>query len=261
MSEEKATVGKIASFGDMDREFMEPRVVGEEAGVEPEGDEQLDPQSALLDKIDQLEQRIQALQAATLPIQQTTAPRSYEPVPEPTADDLSAMILNFRNDPVGVVRQALEYNLGMPLDYAKEGLQKAWQTDERIYGNEVAANFMQRHLKHDEFGNLIDGDYFPCPENAQVLQKHREARGLPLTVESLEIAFAELKAANLLKPIPEGLFGDGDEEVTKPSPSALSGTGSSRDPRSRSAGMTDQELRKKLESMPFEELKKTVYGG
>lgn len=146
-------------------------------------------------------------------------PSRYEPIPDMTEDDLTALTLLAQKDPVGFLTEGMQKVLGMPIE-------RFWEIDEQLsrmermaYGDAISARFVNKHLKLDEYGDVVGGDYYPHPDNLKKMVQYMDNQGLDFTYENLEKSFKDIK--QYLKPIPSHLLASEDEAV-KTAPTALS---------------------------------------
>lgn len=125
------------------------------------------------------------------------------PLPAPTEDQLRATMLLFQSNPVEAIKRLNEYAYGMPFDQIQSQQHAAKEVRDYIYGDWVGQDFKARHVRYDEEGYQIGGDYYPCPENAAKLRKFLEVKGLEPSPQNYDYALAQLNAINALIPVPE----------------------------------------------------------
>lgn len=131
--------------------------------------------------------------------------RRYEPVPELTIEEEAALALQLNQNPRKAVKRFIEAELGMSFDEFRDNVQKAHEVSMRVYGNDIGADFVRRHTRFDREGYIVGGDYYPCPENAELIRQYVSAMNLdrPPTPQDFDYAFNNLRLQNRLIPIPE----------------------------------------------------------
>lgn len=150
-------------------------------------------------------------------------PKEYEEIPDPTNDELGAVMLSFSKDPVGAVRKLLEYNTKIPFDVMMEDLQAGRTMRVQKHAYDSGQSFVARHQQYDADGNHIGGDYFACPENAERICRLLEAEGRPETPEQMEYAWSKLRTINGLIPYPDGYFDSEEPDPQYQTSTAISG--------------------------------------
>lgn len=186
-------------------------------------------------------------------------PKNYEPLPPPTADQLAQIMLEFPRDPVSAHKKLAEIAEGKPWAQIQEERATAQHVRQYIYGQYISNNFISRHVKFDEEGYVIGGDFYPCPENARAIRLHMEAKGYPETPANMDLAFSELKAMNRIKDWPPGYFDEPEEEQETPVATGLSGRDSSYVPGS--GALSVEDIKRKAMEVPIEELEKAIKSG
>ncbi len=178
-------------------------------------------------------------------------PQTYEPIPEATPDDMAAILLGLNKNPVEALTRALEFGLGMPRDRLKKLDQALTIAEHQSYGQTITQKFLNKHLQRNEYGEVVGGDYYPTPENRDMLIKYIQKKGWKPSVKSLNDAYQDIKQH--LRPFPDDFFDSSNNASNEEddAPTALSSSMNTH--RSATGQSAEADLRQKVAAMSDEE--------
>lgn len=178
------------------------------------------------------------------------------PLPAPTEDQLRATMLLFQSNPVEAIKRLNEYAYGMPFEQIQAQHAASKEVRDYIYGDWVGQDFKARHVRYDEEGYQIGGDYYPCPENASKLRKFLEVKHLEPSPQNYDYALAQLNAINALIPIPEVEY-----EQEQIASTGLSDRDSYYPDERRQGQLTAKEIERAARQVPIETLRTAIREG
>jgi hypothetical protein len=179
-------------------------------------------------------------------------------LPEPTTDQLAATMLLFQSNPIEAIKRLNEYAYGMPFNEIQQQQVAAKEVRDYIYGDWVGQDFKARHVRMDEEGYQIGGDYYPCPENASKLRKFLEVKGLEPSPQNYDYALAQLNAINALVPIPEVEY---EEDNTQQASTGLSDRDSYYPDERRQGKLSAKDIERLARQVPMGELRNAIREG